>query len=119
MGAAALCRRQEGRSDLRSRCGAPSWSAPAIHLKQTYEGSEDEDNDDIVNEVNKGLISIDVVWPAGQKTPIILNNQKFILIYSSNKAIEFSIHMGTCIEVTIDNYSDCQGASVHGSLYVR
>ena len=90
MGAAALCRRQEGRSDLRSRCGAPSWSAPAIHLKQTY---EDEDNDDIVNKVNKGLISIGVVWPAGQKTPIILNNQKFILIYSSNKAIQFSIHM--------------------------
>ena len=57
VGAAALCRRQEGRSDLRSRCGAPNWSAPAIHLKQTYEGSEDEDNDDIVNEVNKGFIS--------------------------------------------------------------
>ena len=69
VGAAALCRRQEGRSDLRSRCGAPSWSAPPIHLKQTYEGSEDEDNDDIVNEVNKGLISIGVVWRAGQKSP--------------------------------------------------
>ena len=65
VGAAALCRRQEGRSDLRSRCGAPSWSAPAIHLKQTYEGNEDEDNDDIVNEVNKGFISIGVVWPVG------------------------------------------------------